>query len=347
MGSSLSPILAILFMDNIERQVITSSTLIGLYYRYVDDIFILTQNSTTANQIHDMMNNQHANIKFDIEHPRNNNCLSLLDFEVTIHQNTLPSFQHYQKAAKKDLFMHYKSALPTKMKFDIIRNERRRIAERCSQDDKAIVHNNKFNKTLSANGYPSWFINKTQRRITNDRTTQQRENSNNQQFFYMRLPFINDQINWMIKRIFRDEDIPVRFYHKNKSLRQMLKKPTNDSVICSMSGCPMRDTHLCFKQGVVYKITCLKCSQFYIGSTIRILHKRIVEHLQTTTSSVFYHLTACHNITNPQIGVKILIQENDAINLRIKEAIFIRQYSPTINERIELCELQRFIRSIY
>jgi hypothetical protein len=109
--------------------------------------------------------------------------------------------------------MHYKSTLPNKMKFDIIRNERRRIAERFSEDDRAILHNNKFNKTLSANGFPSWFINKTQRRITNDRTTQQRENNNNnQQFFYMRLPSINDQMNWMIKRILRDKDIPVHFF---------------------------------------------------------------------------------------------------------------------------------------
>jgi hypothetical protein len=60
----------------------------------------------------------------------------------------------------------------------------------------------------------------------------------------------------------------------------------------------MIDTHICFKQGVVYQMTCLKYSQFYLG-------RRIVEHLQTTISSVFHHLIACRNITNPQIGVKI------------------------------------------
>jgi hypothetical protein len=35
--------------------------------------------------------------------------------------------------------------------------------------------------------------------------------TNNQQFFYMRLTFIHDKIHWIIKRIFRDEGLVCMF----------------------------------------------------------------------------------------------------------------------------------------
>jgi hypothetical protein len=52
MGSNVSPILAILFMDTLERNSLSSSTLVGFYKRYVDDIFCLTRDRDSANSFH-------------------------------------------------------------------------------------------------------------------------------------------------------------------------------------------------------------------------------------------------------------------------------------------------------
>jgi hypothetical protein len=86
MGSSVSPIMAILFMHTVERIALTSSSgLLTCYGRYVDDIFFLTKDRQTAEEFHELMNNIHPAIKFEIEHPSSNNSLSLLDLCIKVH----------------------------------------------------------------------------------------------------------------------------------------------------------------------------------------------------------------------------------------------------------------------
>ena len=126
MGSNISPVVAILFMHRLESQVIRSSTVIGFYKRYIDDIFILTVNKETAESIHTTMNAQHPSIKFEIELPKSERTLSLLDVEVTVLPNEVQT-QHYKKQTKKDIFFHFDSALPMNMKRNVVTNEWKRI----------------------------------------------------------------------------------------------------------------------------------------------------------------------------------------------------------------------------
>ena len=56
MGSSVSGILAILFMDKLERMALLSYRFISLYTRYVDDIYAQTINEEHADEIHRIMN---------------------------------------------------------------------------------------------------------------------------------------------------------------------------------------------------------------------------------------------------------------------------------------------------
>ena len=48
MGSSISGILAILFMDKLETIALSSHLMISPYKRYVDDIYLQTANEETA-----------------------------------------------------------------------------------------------------------------------------------------------------------------------------------------------------------------------------------------------------------------------------------------------------------
>ena len=56
MGNSVSAILAILYMDRLETQPISTFHQIGLYKRYVDDILIITSNKEAADDIFSQMN---------------------------------------------------------------------------------------------------------------------------------------------------------------------------------------------------------------------------------------------------------------------------------------------------
>lgn len=48
-----------------------------------------------------------------------------------------------------------------------------------------------------------------------------------------------------------------------------------------------------------YRITCIYCNLFYIGSTISLLHQRIREHSKQSTSSFYqYNIKYAGNILN-------------------------------------------------
>ena len=103
MGSNISGILAILFMDKLETIALSSDLLINPYKTYVDDIHLQTTNEETADQFHQTMNNLHPKLKFEIEKPEitpNGLSLSLLDFKVTTSKDGKSSFEFYKKQLK-------------------------------------------------------------------------------------------------------------------------------------------------------------------------------------------------------------------------------------------------------
>ena len=162
MGSSISGILAILFMDKLDTINLSSHLMISPYKRYVDDIYLQTTNEETA----DIINNVQPNLKLKIEKPETTPSglsLSLLDFKVTISKEGNSSFEFYKKPAKKPLFVYHQSAIPTKSKLNFIRNERKRIEDRCSSHISATQHLNTFDDILRLNGYPENSIEQTKR----------------------------------------------------------------------------------------------------------------------------------------------------------------------------------------
>ena len=197
---------------------------------------------------------------------------------------------------------------------------------------------NRFDSLLRSNGYSEEFIHKT---YNTNRSIPR--NTQSIEWFYLKIPFVNDRINWGLRSIFRSEGIPVRFYHQNKSLRNILKPKMQSHEICT---CPFNS--ICYQKNIVYEVKCLLCQQIYIGSTIRILHTRLYEHITRNSSSIYRHLQTCSNVATFQrmhsrIAVRVLAHDKDTINLRIKEAIFIKHHRPLLNAREELNELTLLI----
>jgi len=122
MGCNISPIVAIIFMDKIERRALNIFTRIGIFKRYIDDVFVLVEDQTAANTLYNVISNLHANIKFEIEYPDIFNTLNLLDISVRINETGCIDFKYYKKPAKKDIFIHNKSHVPLQCKINIIKN---------------------------------------------------------------------------------------------------------------------------------------------------------------------------------------------------------------------------------
>ena len=154
MGSSISGVLAKLFMDKLGRMTLSQQLLIDPYKCFVDDMYLQTEDENQADNIHRNMNQLHPRIKFEIEKPiktPEGKTLSLLDFSVTITNEGDASFEFYKKKAKKPLFTNYKS---NQTKSAMIKNERNRINQRCSSMHTKVIHNKDFDEILRVNGYP-------------------------------------------------------------------------------------------------------------------------------------------------------------------------------------------------
>ena len=329
MGSNISAILAILFIDRLET--------IALYKRHVDDIYLQTTSEDMADQFHSTMNNLHPKLKFEIEKPEitpNGHSLSLLDFKVTISKDGKSSFEFYKKKNSKETNIRSPPISDTeKSKINFIRNERKRIEDKCTTKSTATKHQNSFDDVLRLNGYPESIIDQTK----HSQNHQKDPRPLNTEWSYLKIPYISERLNHRITSIFRKEGIPIRVAHKLYTLRRALSHNSKEQT-CTRANCPISSTKLCLLRIAVYQITCNNCSQQYIGSTTRFIHDRVREHLNNDNSSVKKHLFKCQNEVHKGIEIKTIVVENDPANLRLFEAFYIRNYKPTVNSREECSE---------
>ena len=183
--------------------------------------------------------------------------------------------------------------------------------------------------TLRNNGYPTSYI----RHLNNRKTRTLHTHSNT---CFLKLPHFSETITKEIRKAIHKEGLDIQLAHSGPSLRQHLtKKHKNVITACTLANCPIRDPNTCHKTYTIYRLTCSKCLNFYIGSTIRPLHIRIKEHIHTRASSFHKHLIKCKNRDN-SFSVKIEAIIRNIGNLRIRESLLIAKLGPSINNRLEL-----------
>jgi len=106
--------------------------------------------------------------------------------------------------------------LPRNSKINFIRNERRCRQQRCSTQTTSNKHDHVFDNLLCIKEYPENIIEKTKRHHQRDQQTA------NTEWLYFKIPFILDQFDYKITRIFCREGLPVCVGHKSYMLRQAL-----------------------------------------------------------------------------------------------------------------------------
>ncbi len=83
MGGKLSPIIANIFMEELEHQVLCTAMIVPkLYFRYVDDVFLVWNSELGSYQpFLELLNGQHPDIKMTVEEEING-LLPFLDVQV-------------------------------------------------------------------------------------------------------------------------------------------------------------------------------------------------------------------------------------------------------------------------
>ena len=246
--------------------------------------------------------------------------------------NILTTF--FEKAAKKSIFIHSSSNQPTSLKRAAIDAERQRIDNRCTSSDEQKVWQEKFNQKLLDCGYSKKFVEK---KSPAPRTSRNKQGSP----IYISVPFINDKFQSSLIKIFHTLDVPIRLVNRStNTLRQALNK-TNQPKKCNKRSCHINNDKLCFRQYVVYSITCSICSMDYVGSTTQYLHNRISQHHSSSKSAIYEH-SRQHNAP-PSFQYKVLQQCSSLKQLLFMEAIIIQNSKPSLNRHHELSDVIQFL----
>ncbi|CAF3764573.1 unnamed protein product [Rotaria sp. Silwood1] len=161
MGSPLGPILADLFMSNLEQKLNKFSTNKPLtWIRYVDDIFCIFKTNQNIKDFLIRINKWHSNIKFTPEHEHDDK-LSFLD--VLIQRDNINNVYNtslYRKPTNTNLYLLYESNQCREYKLSLIRTLVIRIHLICSTDALKESEIKLMKETLITNGYPSHLIRK-------------------------------------------------------------------------------------------------------------------------------------------------------------------------------------------
>ncbi|CAF5034961.1 unnamed protein product, partial [Rotaria sp. Silwood1] len=108
MGSPLGPILADLFMSNLEQKLNRFSTNKPLtWIRYVDDIFCIFNKKQNINEFLKRINKWHPNIKFTIEYEQNEKLAFLDVLIIRNNNNNNYDTTIYRKPTNTDLYLLY------------------------------------------------------------------------------------------------------------------------------------------------------------------------------------------------------------------------------------------------
>ena len=132
MGSPISPLVANLFMEEIEVQAIsTSTTPPTLWKRFVDDTFtIIKKNNRDSFLQH--LNSIHPKIKFTCEEVREDGSMPFLDILVTPEEDGSLKTSVFRKTTHTDLYLQWDSHHTIPSKYSVAGTLYHRASTVCS-----------------------------------------------------------------------------------------------------------------------------------------------------------------------------------------------------------------------
>ncbi len=325
MGSRLSPILANIFMEEVETSVLTSLCIRPkLYVRYVDDIFIIYDSQILQlQQLLLIFNSQHPDIRLTCEMEQNEQLpfLDLLIRRINLPQQetTHLDIAIYRKPTHSHRYLNFSSSHPLSQKREVLSGlllRAHRLLRHFPQNLNREMNYLHRTFTSHRNGYPvrlvrRWVANFTRRLRENpgmldfrnrNRTReggQLQENPNldinieeNPNLDVADANFQNRE-QQELKRVLLVPYIPgLSDRLKTIAARYQVKSwfLYRGRLGDGLSSSYKDQTHVSKKKDCVYRARC-SCGECYIGETNRNLKVRMSEHKgRSSASSLSSHL---------------------------------------------------------
>ena len=335
MGSPLAPVLANIFLSHHETiwlQQCPDHLKPSFYKRYVDDTFLLFDNSVDPLQFLHYLNNKHPNIKFTAE-AETEGQISFLDININKHNNSF-STSIFRKKTFTGLGTNYFSYIPMKFKISSIST----LVHRAYHLSSSYVsfHNEiKFlNKFFTDNFYPPFLLNNIVNKFLNKlyQTNNIQPLSVPKQKLFIKLPYygyatdrITSELNNFLNKQF--PQLNIQFICTNTfSIQSFFRhKERLPDTLCS---------------SIIYKFQCLSCNAQYLGSTRRQFLVRVGEHRGISVRSNLpfqsppYSAIREHSQTtgHPLLQNNFnIIASSKRSDLHILESLHINKTKPSLN----------------
>ena len=294
-----------------------------LYARYMDDIIRNIKQIDIEEKLA-TINNLHPSLKFTIEREENGS-IPFLDMKI-IRNNGQLSSTWYNKPTDTGLIMNCYALAPKKYKRSVVSGFVYRIYRACSSWQLFHESMEKAKQVLERNQYPPNFYN----------------------------PIIKDSLNTILRQCQQTEHpseensttkkFPLMIQYRGKCSEEYARALHRCSAPCTiiMTIRKLRTTMPSLKppmekmirSGIVYKITCPRCTACYVGQSNRHLQTRIREHTKNP-GPVKNHLRNCNTtITEEHIDILASTSRGKGY-LLILEALFIQELEPKINTKDE------------
>ena len=318
MGSPCAPLLANGWLSQYDSQIRDNAK---LYFRYMDDIFREIADAKYDSKLKEI-NMYHDSLSFTGEKEKEG-TLPVLDAKLINKEGVLSS-TWYCKPTDTGLIMNFHALAPMKYKKAAVIGFVHRIHRSCSNWEHFHESIERAKTILLKNQYPPSF---TEKLIHDTLTkiflceTKKKDEDNSDDAFLLFLQY-RGKCSERYAKDLRKTGVPVKIVftlRKLKTVTPSLKEPVDMNL----------------KSGVVYKLTCPRCTACYVGATSRHLQIRFKEHISRKSSAVAKHLELC-NVEGHEMDREILSASlYGEVHLFTMEALWIRQLKPKINVKDE------------
>ena len=288
MGSPISPIVANLFMEDLEVQAImTSPSPPVLWKRFVDDTFTIIQKEH-KNSFPEHLNTINPSIKFTSEETRPDGSMPFLDILITPMDDGSLQTSVYRKPTRNDSYLQWDSHHTIPSKYSVVVTLYHRAKTICSNQDVLEKEEQHLFQALKKCKYPTWALNRVKMRCQNP-NNKRRNNNNNQQNnssmknTYMVVPYYQG-LSESIKRSCKKYGVQVHF-KGGLAIKNLLMAPKDKD-------------HILKKSGVIYRYRCdrVECDEEYIGESARTFAERFKEHLKAPSPIYDHSNRSGHNV---------------------------------------------------
>ena len=196
MGSPINPVVANLFMEDLEIKAIrTSTTPPKIWRRFVDDTFTIIKKKI-RNSFLQHLNSIHPNIKFTCDEVKEDGSMPFLDILVTPAEDGSLKASVFRKPTHTDLYLQWDRHHNIPSKYSMAGTLYHRATTICSDPTLLQEEEQHLFNALKKCKYPTWAIDRAKLKSQNaNRNKQRRVNNqkgprnNNNLNLYMVVPY--------------------------------------------------------------------------------------------------------------------------------------------------------------